>query len=114
MADLKIFRLDECSWYVAHDLMEFLNWYHKNIEPLEDPERLKILEMFNPEDGLVWSAQSITPEDILAIEGCVEVDNGGVGDLKRRGGEIFKRQTFADILGDMDIEEPHEIASTEF
>lgn len=39
MADLKIFSLDEYSWYVAHNLMEFLNWYDKNINSIENTGR---------------------------------------------------------------------------
>ena len=40
---------------------------------------------------------------------------GGIGDLKKMpDGEIFKMQTFADVLGDEDIKEPYEIASTEY
>lgn len=39
---------------------------------------------------------------------------GGIGDLMRRGGDIYKMQTFADVLGDEDIKEPYEIASTEW
>lgn len=32
----------------------------------------------------------------------------------RKEGDIYKLQTFADVLGDEDIKEPYEIASTEW
>lgn len=116
MANLKIFRLDEYSWYVAHDLMEFLNWYHKNVNNIESLDDLSELEIIEPEKGCMWSNENITPEDIEELEIYDESCNGGLGDLMRRecDGEIFKMQTFADALGDEDIKEPYEIASTEW
>jgi len=114
MADLKIFRIDDYSWYVAHNLMEFLNWYHKRFSNIDEPEQLEMLEMFNPEDGAMWSNSNITTDDIVALGEYEEVCRGGIGDLRRIGGEIFKMQTFADVLGDEDINEPYEIASTEW
>lgn len=114
MANLKIFQLDEYSWYVAHDLMEFLNWYHKNIDSIESEDDLQELKVIEPEDETMWSNMEITPEDIEKLGDSDEVIGGGIGDLMRRGGEIFKRQTFADVLGDEDIKEPYEIASTEW
>lgn len=114
MADLKIFRLDEYSWYVAHNLMEFLNWYDKNINSIETPDDLTELEIIEPEDGQMWSNTNITQEDIKELGDYEECCRGGVGDLIRRDGEIYKMQTFADVLGDEDIKEPYEIASTEW
>lgn len=112
--NLKIFRLDDCSWYVAHDLMEFLNWYDKNINSIESVDALDELEIINPEDGQMWSDTNITPEDIEALGEYEETCRGGIGDLMRKGDEIWKMQTFADVLGDEDIIEPYEIASTEW
>lgn len=114
MADLKVFRLDEYSWYVAHNLMEFLNWYDKNINSIETPDDLTELEIIEPEDGQMWSNTNITQEDIKELGDYEECCRGGVGDLIRRDGEIYKMQTFADVLGDEDIKEPYEIASTEW
>lgn len=34
MANIKIFKMDDCSWYAAHNLMEFLNWYNKHIDSM--------------------------------------------------------------------------------
>lgn len=114
MANLKIFQIDEYSWYVAHDLMEFLNWYHKNINSIDEPDELCELKMIEPEDGCMWRDSNITPEDIETLGDDDEHCRGGVGDLKRVHGEIYKMQTFADVLGDEDIKEPYEIASTEW
>lgn len=114
MANLKIFRMDEYSWYVAHDLMEFLNWYHKNVNDIENVDDLSELEIIDPEDVCVWCDSNITPEDIEELGDYDEHCRGGVGDLKRVHGEIYKMQTFADVLGDEDIKEPYEIASTEW
>lgn len=114
MENLKIYRLDDCSWFVAHDLMEFLNWYNKNIDSITEPDDLSELEVIEPEDGTMWSDTNITPEDIEELGEYDEHCKGGIGDLMRRGGEIFKKQTFADVLGDADIKEPYEIASTEW
>lgn len=114
MTDLKIFRLDEYSWYVAHNLMEFLNWYDKNINSIETPDDLTELEIIEPEDGHMWSNTNITQEDVEELGNYEECCRGGVGDLIRRDGEIYKMQTFADVLGDEDIKEPYEIASTEW
>lgn len=109
-----IFRLDEYSWYAAHSIMEFLNWYHENIDSIETPEDIAEITMFEPEDRTTWSNKNITPEDIEALGEYEEKCRGGIGDLKRISGEIFKMQTFADVLGDEDIREPYEIASTEW
>lgn len=114
MANLKIFRVDDYSWYVAHDLMEFLNWYHKNVNEIEDELDLIELEVTDPKDGCMWSNTNITQEDIDTLGDYDEHCAGGVGDLMRRDGEIYKMQTFSDVLGDEDIKEPYEIASTEW
>lgn len=114
MADLKIFRLDYYSWYVAHNLMEFLDWYHKNINNIETEDDLSELKIIEPEDGCMWSDQNITSEDVTALGDYDEHCKGGAGDLMRRHGEIYKMQTFAEVLGDEDIKEPYEIASTEW
>lgn len=103
MANLKIFRLDDCSWYVAHDLMEFLNWYHKNINDIETADDLSELEIIEPEDGCMWCDTNITLKDIAELGDCEGRCKGGVGDLMRRGGEVYKMQTFADVLGEEDI-----------
>lgn len=114
MADLKIFKIDDCSWFVAHNLMEFLNWYHKNIDDIETVEDLDCLEIINPEDGGMWSDENITQEDIDALGDLDELGTNKIGALLRRGGEIYKYQTYADVLGTDDIKEPYEIASTEW
>lgn len=114
MADLKIFRIDDCSWFVAHNLMEFLNWYHKYIDSIETPEDLDCLEIINPEDGGMWSDENITQEDIDALGDNDEMGTNEIGALLRRNGEIYKYQTYAVVLGDEDIKEPYEIASTEW
>ena len=115
MANLKIFKVDDYSWYVAHNLMEFLNWYHKNVNSIETEEDLQQLEITEPEDGHMWSDTNITPEDIKELGDYDECCRGGVVDLKRMSdGEIYKMQSFADVLGDEDIKEPYEIASTEW
>ena len=110
-----IFQLDEYSWYAAHSIMEFLNWYHENIDSIEIPEDVAGITMIEPEDGQMWSNTNITQEDIDALGDYDEHCRGGIGDLKKMpDGEIFKMQTFADVLGDEDIKEPYEIASTEY
>lgn len=114
MANLKIYRVDEYSWYVAHNLMEFLNWYNKNIDNITEPDDLQELEVIEPENGTMWSDTNITPKDIETLGEYNEICKGGIGDLKRHDGEIYKLQTFADVLGDEDIKEPYEIASTEW
>lgn len=115
MADLKIYKIDECSWYVAHNLMEFLNWYNKYIDELTEPDDLQELKVIEPESGTMWSDTNITQEDIAALGEYDEYGTGkDIGDLKRHDGEICKLQTFADVLGDKDIKEPYEIASTEW
>jgi len=114
MADLKVFKVDDYSWYVAHNLMEFLNWYHENIDSIETKEDLTELEIIEPKDGTMWNSTNITQEDIEALGEYEEVCRGGIGDLMRRDGEIYKMQTFADVLGGQDIKEPYEIASTEW
>jgi len=114
MADLKIFKVDDYSWYVAHNLMEFLNWYHENIDSIETEEDLDYLEIINPEDGGMWSDENITQEDIDALGDLEELGANGIGALLRRGGEIYKYQTYAAVLGDEDIKEPYEISSTEW
>lgn len=114
MENLKIFRICEYSWYVAHDLMEFLNWYHKNVDSIETPEDLEELEIIEPKDGVVWSNTNITPEDIEELGDYDSICKGGIGDLMRRDGEIYKMQTFADVLGKEEVQEPYEIASTEW
>lgn len=114
MADLKIFRIDDCSWFVAHNLMEFLNWYDKNIDSIETPEDLDCLEIINPEDGGMWNDANISEEDIKALGDADQLGTNEIGSLLRRGGEIYKYQTFAAVLGDEDIKEPYEIATTEW
>lgn len=114
MADLKIFSVDDFSWYVAHDLMEFLNWYHENVLGINKPEDLSELHMLEPEGGYMWSNANITQGDIEALGEHDKYSRGGEGDLMRRDGEIWKRQTFADVLGDEDTKEPYEITSTEW
>lgn len=115
MADLKIYRLDEYSWYVAHNLMEFLNWYNKNIDNIEEPDDLQELEEIEPENGVIWSTKNITSKDIENLGNYDEHGTGKeIGDLKKHDGEICKLQTFADVLGKEDIKEPYEIASTEW
>lgn len=112
--EIKIFKIDDYSWYAAHSLMEFLNWYHKNIDSIEIPEDLQELEIIDPKDGSMWFSGNITKGDIEELGDCDETCRGGIGDLIRRDGEIYKMQTFADVLGDEDIKEPYEIASTEW
>lgn len=115
MADLKIFRVDEYSWYVAHNLMEFLNWYDKNIDSITETDDLSQLEITEPEDGTMWSDKNITQEDVKKLGENDEYGSGEeAGDLKKFYGEIYKMQTFAEVLGDEDIMEPCEIASTEW
>ena len=114
MANIKIFKMDDCSWYAAHNLMEFLNWYNKHIDSIETPDDLSELEIIEPEDGTMWSNENITQEDVETLGDADEICRGGIGDLKRHDGDIFKMQTFADVLGDEDIKEPYEIASTEW
>lgn len=113
VAKLQIFRMDEYSWYVAHNLMEFLNWYHKNIDNIESEDDLSCLEVIEPEDGCMWCDTCVTQADIDELGEYDILCRGEVGDLKRVHGKIFKRVTFADVLGDGDIKEPYEIASTE-
>ena len=62
----------------------------------------------------ITCANGITQEDIEALGELDELCRGGIGDLKRVRGEIFKYVTFADVLGDEDFDEPFEIASTEW
>lgn len=114
MAELKIFRMDEYSWYVAHNLMEFLNWYHMNVNNIEDEEDLSDLEVIEPQDGQMWSNTNVTEADIEELGDYDEHCSGGIGDLMRKDGDIYKLQTFEDVLGDEDINEPYEIASTEW
>lgn len=114
MTNIKIFRMDENSWYAAHNLMEFLNWYDKNVSSIETTDDLSELEIINPADGTMWSNENITGEDIAALGDSEKRCSGGIGDLKRHDGLIYKMQTFADVLGDEDISEPYEIASTEW
>lgn len=109
-----IFQMDEYAWYVAHSIMEFLNWYHRNIDSIEILDELQGITMIEPENGTMWSNQNITQEDIEALGDSDEICRGGIGDLMRRDGEIFKMQTFADVLGDEDFNEPYEIASTDW
>lgn len=109
-----IFQVDEYSWYAAHSIMEFLNWYHQNIDSIEIPDEISEMTMIEPENGTMWSNQNITQEDIEALGELDELCRGGIGDLKRVQGEIFKHVTFADVLGDEDFDEPFEIASTEW
>ena len=112
---IRIFQLDEYSWYAAHSIMEFLNWYHENVDSIEIPEDIAGITMIEPEDGSMWSNINITQEDIDKLGDYDEHCGGGIGDLKRMSdGEIYKMQTFADVLGDEDIKEPYEIASTEW
>lgn len=112
---IRIFQLDEYSWYAAHSIMEFLNWYHENVDSIEIPEDIAGITMIEPEDGSMWSNTNITQEDIDKLGDYDEHCGGGIGDLKRMSdGEIYKMQTFADVLGGEDIKEPYEIASTEW
>ena len=59
MANIKIFKMDDCSWYAAHNLMEFLNWYNKHIDSIEVPDDLQELEIIEPEDGTMWSNENM-------------------------------------------------------
>lgn len=113
MEGLKIFQLEEEDWYAAHTLMEFLNWYDKNIKPIEVPEDLKELQMFAPEDGCTWSSDHITREDIEALGEKTELDRGGSGNLRRVGDTIYKLQTFSDMMGDGDRKVPFHIKKKE-
>lgn len=115
MADLKIYKMDEYSWYVAHNLMEFLTWYDKNIDSIETPYDLSELEEADINTEGMWTNEGVTPED---IEELGESDKLGVarkmGSLRRVNGEIYKFQSFAQVLGGEDIKEPYEIATTEW
>jgi hypothetical protein len=110
---MKLFRLDEYSVYFANDLMEFLNWYHENINTLEDVEELSELEEVSLDD-VVWYAGNITHEDILRLDDYDEVCSGGAGDLQRRYGEIYKLQTYREVLKDAKTTHPFEISCTEW
>lgn len=107
--ELKIFQLEDEVWYAACDLMEFLNWYHEKIKPIQSPEDLMELQMFSPEDGCVWSTDNITKEDIEALGERAELDRGGSGNLRRYGNAIYKLQTFADRMGNEIKEVPCKI-----
>lgn len=113
MKELKIFQLEEEVWYAAHNLMEFLNWYDKNVKPIETPEDLKGLQMFAPEDGYTWSADNITPEDVEALGEKTELDRGGSGNLRRVGNVIYKMQTFSELLEGEDQQVPYRITGKE-
>lgn len=110
MEKLKIFQLEEEVWYAAHNLMEFLNWYDKNIKPIEAPEDLKELQMFAPEDGCTWSSDNITREDVEALGERTELDRGGSGNLRRFGDTIYKLQTFSELIDGEDRQVPYRIA----
>lgn len=99
MREIKVFQLEEDVWYAAHDLMEFLNWYHETVKPIESPEDLRELQMFAPEDGCIWSGDNITREDVEALGDKTELDRGGNGNLRRYGDTIYKLQTFSELMG---------------
>ena len=118
MSDLHIYRINPYSRYVAHNLMEFLNWYHKYVDSIETVDDIEHLEIIEPNDGYMWSDQNITPEDINNLGDKDEYHNGlysvSLGDLQRKDGRIYKYQTFADVLGDKDPAVPYELASFEY
>lgn len=114
MNNLKIFRMDDYSWFVAHDLIEFLNWYHKNVENIETEEDLSELKVINPEDDWMWNDLDITPEDFKRLGDLDSCRGETEGDLMRFQGRVYKLQTFAEVLGDKDIKEPYEIASADW
>lgn len=110
----KIFRIDDKSWYVAHSLMEFLNWYHQNIKSIESSEDLQELEILETSDVKVWSVKNVTKEDMEKIGNSDSYFDNGIPLLQRENGEIFKLQTCKEFLGEEDITEPYKIASTEW
>lgn len=114
MTNLKIFKMDDYSWYVAHDLMEFLNWYHKNVESIETEEDLSELKVINPEDDWMLDDSNITQEDIKKLGDLDSYHGETGGDIMRLQDKIYKERTFAEVLGDEDIKEPYEIASAEW
>lgn len=110
---MKLFRIDDCSVYVANNLMEFLNWYHNNVDTLEDAEDIEGLEELSLED-VMWYSGNITDEDIKSLDDYEEVCKGGIGDLQKRNGEIYKLQTYRDVLAGEEIREPYEVSNTEW
>lgn len=77
MENIKIFKMDDYSWYAAHNLMEFLNWYNKHIDSIETPDDLSELEIIEPEDGTMWSNENITQEDVETLGDADEICRGG-------------------------------------
>lgn len=114
MANLHIYRVDDYSWYVAHNMDEFIAWYNKYIDSLDD-EQIEAIEEMNPEDGYMLNSEGVTEEDLMELGDSDEICNlDGSVHLCRRMGTVYKRQTFAEVLGDEDPREPYEIASIEF
>ena len=113
----KVYKINECEWYATDGTLgELIGWYDKNVDTIEDVEELQEIKECNIEKEGVWSEKNVTPED---IERLGDLDEYGsrprqFGDLRRHEGEIVKYQSFKNILGDDEIKEPYQIASTEW
>lgn len=106
MEEQKIFTLDDEDYYADRSLMEFLNWYNKNIDPLETAEQLQGLGMHDPEDIAMWSPDDdATPEELEK-----ELKRVEQSELCQIKGVIYRSHKYAEYI-DEDAKEPYLIAT---
>lgn len=106
----KIFTLDDEDYYAARSLMEFLNWYNKNIDPLESEEQLQGLSIHDPEDTYAWDSESVTEEDMAEYEKAMQTDGQRPENLYYIGGILYKKCKHSELI-DKDAKEPYLIAT---
>lgn len=110
MEEQKIFTLDDEDYYAAGSLMEFIIWYHRNMEPIEEPEQLQGIAMYDPEDACSWTTDDITPEDVKEMERAEQMGFNCTGNLLRIEGIIHKQHRYAEFI-DEEAKEPYLIAT---
>ncbi len=108
--DLKVFKMDDCSWVCARSKAEAIKWYRNNCDECykEDPEECNLENT---------TLVEVTLGDVVDTINSAE-DREDITIVKLKSG-LFKKETFAQAIKMMtknrssDNSVPFEIATTE-
>lgn len=108
MEEQIIFTLDGEEYHAAHSLMEFLNWYNKNIDSLETAEQLQGLSMHDPEDIVQWTklGNKVEPEKLEELKRAEQEGRNCTDELCRISGEIYHAHRYEEYM-EADAKEPY-------
>jgi len=120
MADIdiekvKVYEMNDCSWFASKWDKEKTNQYYNN--EIDDNDINDVTECDLDKDGMWYLTED--QADIEALGDSDELVNDisepVIGDLMRRGNEVFKFTSFREVLKESeDFTEPYEIATTEW